>query len=157
MRRSAPGRFWIAASAFAAAAAHAQVVLDNAWMRPAYAGQPEAAVYVDIRSGQPLRLVAASSPAAERAELVLVEPPGADASKHRVVAEIPVAGGAETRLAYLGSHVRLLSVRRDVLPGEHVPLELAFVDASGTRRTATVAVLVRGLVARKPEAEAAPR
>jgi copper(I)-binding protein len=135
--------------------ARAEVELANGWMRPAYAGQPSAAVYVDIRAEQPVRLVGANVALAKRVELVLVEPPSNDPATHRVVAELPVAVGRETRLALGGSHLRLLDVVRDVPPGERWPLELLFVDASGRRFSATTEVLVRGLMARRP-VDAAP-
>ncbi len=131
--------------------ARAEVELASAWMRPAYAGQPSAAVYVDIRAERPARLVGANVALAKLVELVLVEPPSNDPATHRVVAELPVAGGRETRLALGGSHLRLLEVTRDVQPGERWPLELLFVDASGRRFSATTEVLVRGLMARRPE------
>jgi hypothetical protein len=141
----------LAAVLVAVPAVRAEVALTNAWMRPAYAGQTSAQVYVDVRAERPLRLVAASAPVARRAELVLVDPPSNDPTTHRVVAELPVAGGGETRLALGGSHVRLVEVSRDVWPGESWPLELAFVDAAGKRVTANAEVLVRGLMARRPE------
>jgi copper(I)-binding protein len=153
-----PAALLLAAALALAASADAQVTADNAWMRPARAGQEQAAVYVDLASTEPLDLVAASSAAAARAALVLVEPPGADSSKHRVVAKMPVVPGAPTRLAYLGSHVRLEDLRRDLAPGERVPVELVFADAKGQRRTVSIDVLVRGLMPpREPDAAPAPR
>lgn len=145
----------LAAALTAAANAQGDVKLDNAWMRPAYAGQPHAAVYVDIRAPEPLRLVGASSPVANRAELVRVEPPSPDPAQHRVVPDFAIAGGGETRLAYLGNHIRLVDVRREVAPNERVPVELVFVDAAGKRRMVAMDVLVRGLTARRPEPEPA--
>jgi copper(I)-binding protein len=142
--------------------AHAQgdVLLENAWMRPAPQGQAQAAAYVDIRAAKPLKLVGASSPAAGRAELVLVDPPDPDPATHRVVGELPITGN-RLRLALGGSHVRLIDVAHDLRPGERVPLELAFVDASGRRSTATTEILVRGLMIHSPPSpsgdKAAPR
>jgi copper(I)-binding protein len=141
----------------AGAAAAADVRLENAWMRPAYAGQPQAMVYVDVRASEPMKLVGAKSPAARRAELVLVDPPGVPAEQHRVVPELPVAGGGLTRLAYLGSHVRLVDVADDLHAGHSIALELAFVDASGKRQAVTTQAVVRGIAARRPEADSAPK
>ena len=146
------------AAALAASIAAAEVKLENAWLRPAYAGQPAAMVYVDIESTEALKLVDAKSPVAKGAELVLVDPPGADADKHKVVKEMPVAAKTSTRLAYLGSHVRLLDIRQDLLPGTRIPLELAFVDSKGVRRSASTEAVVRGIAARRPdEADAPPK
>ena len=121
----------------ASGSAHADVKLEEAWLRPAYAGQPAAMVYVDIRSTRALKLVGASSPVAKRAALVLVDPPGADAA-HKVVRELPVAANGATRLAYLGSHVRLIGIERDLKPGESIPVTLTFVGADGKRLTANL-------------------
>jgi len=140
----------------------AEVTLANAWLRPAPAGAAEAAVYVDIRSTEALELVGAHSPVARGAELVLVDPPDPDPEARRVVAKIPVAANHETRLAYLGSHVRLTGVTRDLVPGARIPVELTFADATGQRRTVAAEALVRGIVpprpadARDPSSAAAP-
>jgi copper(I)-binding protein len=131
--------------------ATADVKLENGWLRPAYAGQPAAMVYVDIRSTEVLKLVDAKSPIAKGAQLVLVDPPASEPERHKVVKELPVAANQSTRLAFLGSHVRLLDIRQDLLPGSTIPLELTFVDAKGTRRVASTEAVVRGIAARRPE------
>jgi hypothetical protein len=138
------------AAALAAGSAMAEVNLANAWLRPAPAGAAEVAVYVDIRATEPLELVDARSPVARGAELVRVDPPDPDPAARRVVARIPVAAGRETRLAYLGSHVRLTGVTRDLVPGMRIPVELTFADATGQRRTVAVEALVRGVVPQRP-------
>ena len=140
----------------AASAARADVTLANAWMRPAAAGQKEAQVYVDIRANEPLKLVAAKSPIAKGAELVLLDPPQPDTGTLRVVREIAVAPNQETRLAYPGSHVRLVDLTRAASPSEQVPIELTFVDAAGKQRVVRTEALVRGLVARRPDGSEAP-
>jgi hypothetical protein len=138
------------AAALAAGTAMAEVTLANAWLRPAPAGAAEAAVYVDIRSTEALELVGARSPVAGGAELVRVDPPDPDPAARRVVAKIPVAADRETRLAYLGSHIRLTGVTRDLVPGMRIPVELTFADATGQRRTVVAEALVRGVVPRQP-------
>jgi copper(I)-binding protein len=141
--------------ALAAEVAGAQVTLANAWLRPAAAGQKEAQVYVDIRAGEALTLVGARSPIARRAELVLLDPPHADGTL-RVVGEIAVPANQETRLAFRGSHIRLVDVIRTARPNEHVGLELTFVDAAGKRKVVTTDALVRGVVVRRPDGSEAP-
>ncbi len=145
----------VLAAAFAAALALAspargEATLANAWLRPAAAGDEEAQVYVDIRSTEALELVGAHSPVARGAVLVLVDPPDPDPTARKVVASIPVAAGRETRLAYLGSHVRLTGITRDLVPGMRIPLELTFADPRGKRQTLSTEALVRGLVPRRP-------
>ena len=141
----------LVAAALTASLAHADVKLENGWLRPAYAGQPAAMLYVDIQSTEALELVAAKSPVAKGAQLVLVDPPGAEPEKHKVVKTLPVAANQATRLAYLGSHVRLLDIQQDLQPGAKILLELTFVDSKGARRTVSTDALIRGIAARRPE------
>jgi copper(I)-binding protein len=150
----------VLAAAFAAALALAspargEPTLANAWLRPAAAGDEEAQVYVDIRSTEALELVAARSPVARGAVLVRVDPPDPDPTARKVVSSIPVAADRETRLAYLGSHVRLTGITKDLVPGMRIPLELTFADPRGRRQTLATEALVRGLVPRRP-ADAPP-
>lgn len=149
-----------AAAALAASIAAAEVKLENGWLRPAYAGQPAAMVYVDIQSTEALKLVDAKSPVAKGAVLVLVDPPGAQPDQHKVVKELPVAANQPTRLAYLGSHVRLVDIQQDLVPGATIPLQLTFVDAKGKRWSVSTEAVVRGIAARRPEGsetDAAPK
>lgn len=140
----------------AALAAAQGITLSEAWMRPAYQGQPTASLYVDIASAEALKLVGARSPLATRAEIILAEIGEPDPSKHKVVKELPVPANAQTRLAYLGNHVRLHGIKRDLKPGERVPVTLVFVGADGKQRTASTEALIRGLSARRPDPEDKP-
>ena len=61
-----------------------------------------------------------------------------------------VLGGTTTRLAYLGDHLRLVGMKRNVGNGDPVPLTLAFVDAAGQAlRGDARDVVVRGLLCRR--------
>ena len=147
----------VAAVAFLAAPlASAEVSLQNAWLRPAAAGQPSAMVYVDIESSEALKLVGARSPVAKRAQLVIVDPPGPQAPQ-KVVGEIDVRPNMPRRLAYLGSHVRLVDIQNDLVPGTRVPLELEFVDAKGKRIAVPVEADVRGITVRPPQPAESPK
>jgi periplasmic copper chaperone A len=139
-----------AACAFtlAGTALAADIELTSAWMRPAEA-RSDARAYVDIASDAPLTLVGATSPAARKVELVRVTRyDGSDPGK--VVPKMAVAPGKPTRLAYKGSHLRLVGVRADLLPGKTVPITLQFRDAAGKRLTAQADVLVHGVALPMP-------
>ena len=137
----------VAASAFAVtlAALADEVTLKAAWLRPATAGMREAQAYVDIVSETDFDLVGASTPFAKKVELVQVsmntEPP-----EQKVVATLPVPAGRTTRLAYRGSHLRLVEITRSFGNGTSVPLTLAFKSADGKDLSATVDAQVRGLL-----------
>ena len=125
--------------------AHAvDIALSSAWMRPADPGET-ARAYVDIRSDAPLQLVGASTPLARRVEIVVVErTEGSDPGK--VVRTLAVPAGAPLRLAYKGSHLRLVGVRKPLVNGTPVPITLQFRDKAGKRYTAVADVQVHGLV-----------
>ena len=118
--------------------------LRNAWMRPAPAGAEAARAYVDIVSEDALELVGASTPLAQRVEIVVVAP-SLDPASETVVATLPVAKGT-TRLAYRGSHLRLTGIRWDAANGQRIPLTLHLRDAAGAEAMASTDILVRGIL-----------
>lgn len=123
----------------------AEVTLKNAWMRPAPAGAASARAYVDIVSDTALALAGASTPIASKVQIVLVKRLG-DPESEEVVPSLAVLAGATTRLAYLGDHLRLVGVTRDIANGDSVPLTLTFKDTAGRPVKATTNVVVRGLL-----------
>ncbi len=123
----------------------AEVTLKTAWMRPAASGMAEAMVYVDIVSDANLDLIGASTPVARKVELVDVNLK-TDPPESKVVASMPVAAGKTTRLAYRGSHLRLVAINKDLGNGASVPLTLMFKSADGTEVRASVDAQVRGLL-----------
>jgi periplasmic copper chaperone A len=128
-----------------ASSALADVTLVNAWMRPAPAGAEAARAYVDIKSDRTVDLIGARTPVAKRVEIVRVGKVG-DASTEKVVRTFAVLGGTTTRLAYLGDHLRLVAITRDIANGDPVPLTLVFKDEAGKVSEATTQVSVRGLL-----------
>jgi len=143
----------LAAGALAASLcgpAHAaEIKLSSAWMRPAAAGT-DARAYVDIASDTPLSLVGATTPIARKVEIVyLTRYDGTDPGK--VVRKLAVEPGTPTRLAYKGSYLHLIGVRRDVALGPPVPVTLQFRDRAGKRVTAQAEVQVRGVAVPMPD------
>ena len=69
-----------------------------------------------------------------------------DKPESKVVPSMPVPAGKTTRLAYNGSHLRLLKITKDMGNGTAVPMTLAFKSVDGKDVTATVNVQVRGLL-----------
>ena len=128
-----------------ATSAFAEITLINAWMRPAPAGAEAARAYVDIKSDRTLDLVGARTPIAKRVAIVRVAKVG-DESTEKVVKSLAVLGGTTTRLAYLGDHLRLIDVTRNVGNGDPVPLTLVFKDGAGKTVEAATEITVRGLL-----------
>jgi hypothetical protein len=139
--------------AFATSASAGDIKLTSMWMRPAEKGS-DAKAYVDIASDVPLTLIGATTPVARKVELVeLRKYDGTDPG--RVVTRIRVEPGTPTRLAYKGSHLRLLGVRQDLVPGAPVPVTLVFRDKAGKRVTAQADIRVHGVALPMPPRPAA--
>ncbi len=141
---------WLAMAMFVtawpASAQMASVALTSAWMRPARAGQDHARAYVDIASDVPLTLTQATTPDARTVEIVRVAP-GGSAADEAVVATMPVTPGTPTRLAFRGSHLRLVGIKRDLGNGDRVPVTLYLADSDGRVIRATIDLSVRGFTA----------
>ena len=133
----------------------ADIVLRNAWMRPAPAGAESARVYVDVDSDVAVELVDVSTPVARKVEIVRTATIGAPATE-KVVATYPVPAGATARLAYLGDHLRLVQLVRDAHNGEPVPLTLTFADGAGQRTDVPASVTVRGILMPQQVPQAPP-
>jgi copper(I)-binding protein len=120
------------------------IELTSAWMRPADPGS-DARAYVDILSDTPLRLTGATTPLARRVDLVVVQrTDGTDPG--RTVKSLDVTAGRPLRLAYKGSHLRLVGVKKPLVNGTPVPVTLQFRDKAGKRYSAVADIQVHGLV-----------
>src|SRR5512132_51259 len=99
-----------------APASAADITVKNAWMRPVRAGATAAAVYVDILTNVPLKLVGASSRVANSAAVVVVDQKPDGTSVDNVVKEFALAGGKETRFAYNGNRIALYDIGETLTP-----------------------------------------
>ncbi len=122
------------------------ISLKNAWMRPARIGNATAAVYVDITSDVPLKLVGGKTSVAKSVGFVLVDQNSDGTTTDHPVKEADILAGRETRFAYNGSRIELRDIVEDVNPGGNIPLTLEFAEANGARRSIEIGVLVRGVL-----------
>jgi periplasmic copper chaperone A len=116
----------------APAPAHAQVEVDNAWARATVPGQKVAGVYLEIRAGQPAKLVGVRSPAAGSAEIHSMSNAGG-VMKMRRLEHLDLPAGQSVRLAPGGNHIMLLDIKRPLQPGERVPVVL-IVEQKGRKK-----------------------
>ena len=123
-------RFLLLMTALAASPAAAQIQIENGWARATPPGAKIAAAYMTIRNAAatPDRLVAASSPAAERAETHVTVKDG-DIFRMREVLgyEIPARGSFELKPG--GAHLMLVNIKAPFKEGAKVPLTLRFERA----------------------------
>jgi periplasmic copper chaperone A len=147
-----------AGTMLAVTSAHgAEIELKKAWARPMAKGFPVAAVYVDIHSDAPLKLVGATSPVAKSVGIIVAGPgPDGTTVGPKEVRDIDVAAGKDTRLALHGNYLELREIVADRGPGTTVPLKLEFVDPTGRKLSAETVAVVRGIALHPPPPAALP-
>jgi copper(I)-binding protein len=116
--------------ALAASPALAQIKIENAWARATPPGAKIAAGYMVIRNdgSAPDKLLAASSPAAEKVETHVTVKEG-DVFRMRQVNgyDIPARGSFELKPG--GPHLMLVNIKAPLKEGAKVPLTLRFERA----------------------------
>src|SRR6267142_4814011 len=116
--------------ALAASPALAQIKIENAWARATPPGAKIAAGYLTIRNeaSAPDKLVAASSPAAEKVETHVTLKEG-DVFRMREVKgyDIPARGSFELKPG--GAHLMFVNIKAPFKEGEKIPVRLRFEKA----------------------------
>jgi len=118
----------------------ASIQVEEAWARRApkmpamghaHAASGNGAVYVTLRNAGPYpdALVGASSDAAETVELHETIRDG-DVMRMRPVAKLEIPAGATLAMKPGGLHVMLINLKRDLRPGDRVPVTLTFTHAA---------------------------
>ena len=114
------------------------ISVENGQIRPGAAGATSAA-YFSLRSAASDRLIAASSPVAERVELHQHVMDGAGLMGMRPVeGGIAVAPEAPTVLQPGGLHLMFFNLKQDLLEGQSVPVTLTFETAGPVEAMLTV-------------------
>ncbi len=138
------GFAWAVLLFSAAVSAQTPVEVTNAWARATVAAQKVGAVYMDIRSNAPARLVAVASSAAARVELHNMKMENG-VMKMAPVAGIDLARGQTVKLAPGGYHVMLIDLKQALKAGDSVPLTLTVERADKTRASVEVRAAVRDM------------
>ncbi|MFO1291991.1 MAG: copper chaperone PCu(A)C [Rubrivivax sp.] len=137
-------------AAFAALPAWAQTSVQDAWIRGTVAQQKATGMFARITSAAGGKLVAASSPVAGVVEIHEMKMEG-NTMKMRAVPSVELPAGKAVELRPGGYHVMLMSLERQLQPGEMVPVTLV-VEAGGKRENVEVKALVRPLEGGAPAA-----
>lgn len=140
----APSLLTIAVLSLMSLPVAADITVEDAWARATPPAARTAALYLTlVNDGAGDALVGAETDAADFAELhTHVHEDGMMAMKQVKAIEVPAGGRAE--LKPHGDHLMLISLRKDLVPGETVKLTLQFEKAEPV----TVEVPVRD--ARRP-------
>lgn len=125
-------------------AAHAQLTVQEPWVRATVAGQQASGLFAQLSSAAGGKLVAASSPLAGVAEIHEMALQG-NVMRMRAVPFVELPAGKVVKLEPGGYHVMLLELKQPLAAGERVPVSLTFERADGQRETVEVQATVRAL------------
>lgn len=124
------------------------VRIDDAWVRGTVAQQRATGAFMRLRSSAPVRLVAATSPAAARTEIHEMRMEG-DVMRMREIGGIDLEPGKAVQLAPGGYHLMLLDLAQPARQGERILLVLTF-ESRGRRFSMQVEAPVRALGQERP-------
>jgi len=115
----------------------AQVEVTDVWTRDTVGGTANAAVFMTITSKTGDRLVAASSPVANKTDLMTMAG-GSSAMEMTYVRDIAVPADTPVSLNPAGLHVWLAGLKQSLKAGGTFPLILEFENAGERRVTVEV-------------------
>lgn len=131
--------------ALTAAAAHAQVTVQNAWVRGTVAGQKATGAFMTITSAADAKLVSVSSPVAGVAEVHEMATANGMMQMRAVSNGLTLPAGRPVELKPGSFHVMLMDLKQPVKAGDAVALTLVVEQADKTRQTLQVKAEVKAL------------
>lgn len=140
----------LALLALTAGAQAQNVVAKDPWVRATVTQQKATGMFAQIISSSDARLVEAKSAVAGVVEIHEMKMEG-NTMKMRAVPSVELPAGKAVELRPGGYHVMLMSLERQLQPGEMVPVTLV-VEAGGKRENVEVKALVRPLEGGAPAA-----
>ena len=114
---------------FSQVAMAADIKIENAWMRATAPGQAVAGAFMEITSPVNAKLVGATSPAAGKLELHLMNMNNG-IMEMREVKSIDLTKGKTIKLAPGGLHIMLFNLKQSVKQGDTVPMTLDIITAN---------------------------
>ena len=137
-----------------AATAHADVRVEDPWVRATVPGQGATGAFMRLTATAPGKLVAASTTVADTTEVH--EMSMADnVMRMREIPAIELPANKPVDLAPGGYHIMFFKLHNQLKDGDRVPLTLTFEDAQGKRSDVKVDAPVRPLTATMPAAHGA--
>lgn len=124
--------------------AHAQVDVQDAWVRATVPHQKTTGAFMTLVATQDSKLVAATSPLAGVAEVHEMAMQD-NVMRMRHVPEVALPAGQPVELKPGGYHVMLMELKQQVKDGDVVPLTLTIERKDGRREQLQVQARVRPL------------
>jgi periplasmic copper chaperone A len=134
----------LAALCLSVAAAHAQTLVKDAWVRGTVASQKSSGAFMEITSMKGGKLVAASSPVAGVVEVHEMKMDGS-VMKMGPVASVALPAGKPVKLEPGHFHIMLMDLKQPLKAGDMVPLTLTVVGSDGKPELVDVKAMVRPL------------
>ncbi|WP_353233584.1 copper chaperone PCu(A)C [Diaphorobacter ruginosibacter] len=123
---------------------HAEVTVQDAWIRATVAQQKASGAFMRITSTEATSLVGVSTPVAPIAEVHEMKMQDG-VMKMRAVDSIAIKAGESLDLKPGGYHVMLMDLPAAMTAGDNVPLTLKFKDSAGKESTVQVQAQVRAM------------
>jgi copper(I)-binding protein len=139
----------LVAGALLASAAHAQVKIDEPWVRATVPQQKATGAFMRLTAAKDTRLVGVTTPLTPKAEVHEMAMQD-NVMRMRQIPAIELPAGKPVELKPGGYHLMFLDLPAQVKAGDQVPLTLIFEDKSGARQTVEVKAPVRALNAAMP-------
>ena len=152
MRRSLRSISSLCALLLASTLSHAEVKVEDAWVRATVAQQKSTGAFMRISSTEPTTLIDVRTKSAPVAEVHEMKLEDNVMKMRRVAAGVAIQPGKPLELKPGGYHVMLMDLTSAMTAGAHVPLTLVFKDAAGKESTVEVHAMVRALNASAPAA-----
>ncbi|NGZ84010.1 copper chaperone PCu(A)C [Duganella aceris] len=130
--------------AAAAPLALAQVDVRDAWIRATVPSAKASGLFMRLTSSQDTQLVTVSSSVAGTAEIHQMKMEGQMMRMHPVEA-IDLPAGLPVDLAAGGYHIMLMDLKRQLRPGDSIPVTLMFRKKGKLNDTVTLQVTVKPL------------
>ena len=137
-------RFLIVAAGLVSAAAHAQVSVQDPWVRATVPQQKATGAFMQLTSPAAVKFISASSPLTPSVEVHEMAIQG-DVMRMRQVQSVDLPAGQAVELKPGGHHIMLLDLKAPLAEGATVPLTLLFKDAAGKSGKIELQVPVRAL------------
>lgn len=133
-----------ASALFIATSAHAQVTVQDPWVRATVPQQSGTGAFMRLTSPTDTSLVAADSPVAKHVEVHEMAMEG-NVMKMRQVPSVALPAGKTVELKPGGYHIMLIDLHGQMKEDAQVPLTLTFENSDGVRSTLQIQAPVRPL------------
>lgn len=128
------------------AVALAEVTVKGSWVRGTTLAQKATGAFMEITSSEDAAVVSASSPVAGVVEIHSMKMENG-VMKMRAMPKLPLPAGEPVKLAPGGNHVMMMDLKRQMKPGESVPITLKVEGKDKSVKTIEVKAEVRELAA----------